>query len=143
DQRLLLATSDPVGQVLRLDQRTRRENYRVLQRVLQLAYVAGPLVHHHRVHRLCGERRARLAITAHRLQDRVDQQDQVVATVAQRRQVERYYVEAVEQVGAEVAATDLLLEVAVGRSDDPHVDRDRIGGTDRDHLALLQHAQQL
>ena len=73
----------------------------------------------------------------------VDQHDQVVPAVAQRGQLDGDHVEPVEEVGAEVAAADFLLEVAVGCRDDPHVDRDRLGGADRNHLALLQHPQQL
>ena len=41
--------------------------------------------------------------------------------VAQRRDVKGYYVEAVEEILAKIAALDLLLQVLVGRGDDPDV----------------------
>ena len=47
------------------------------------------------------------------------------------------------QVGAEAAGGHLFLKVAVGAGDDAHVDGLRDAGADRDHLALLQHAQEL
>ena len=116
----------------------------MLQRVLELAHVAGPLVHHHRVERLLAQcLHLAAALLRQYLQKLLDEQQQVVPPLAQRRQVQRDHVEAVEEVGAEVAPPHLLLEVAVGGGDDPNVHRDRLGGADRDHFPLLQHAQQL
>ena len=73
----------------------------------------------------------------------LDQEQHVVAALAQRRQVDGDDVEPVEEIGAEAAPPDLLLEVAIGRGDDADVHRDRLGGADRNHLPLLEHAQQL
>jgi hypothetical protein len=52
-------------------------------------------------------------------------------------------VEAVVQIAAEGAAPHLVLEIAIRRRDQARVDRNRLGGADGDHLALLQHAQEL
>ena len=52
-------------------------------------------------------------------------------------------VEPVVEVLAEVARRDLLLEVAVGRGDQAHVDLDRLDAADALELALLERAQQL
>ncbi len=52
-------------------------------------------------------------------------------------------VEAVVQILAEVPAHDELLQIAMRRRDDAHVDGVRFGAAHRAHLVLLQHAQQL
>ena len=58
-------------------------------------------------------------------QEVVGQQQRVAAAVAQRRNAHRDGVHAVEQVAAERALVDLLLEARVGRGDDAHIDLDR------------------
>ena len=65
------------------------------------------------------------------------------APLAQRGQAHGHDVEAVEQVLAEGAAGDELLQVAVGRGDQAHVDADGLDAADPLELALLQRAQQL
>ena len=77
------------------------------------------------------------------LEEMLHQQRNVVAPLAQRRQLHRDDVQAVEQILAERAVRDHLREVAVGRGDDAHVDLDRVRVADALELALLQHAQQL
>ena len=61
----------------------------------------------------------------------------------QRRHVDPDDAQAVEQVLAELPFRDPLLEVGVGRGDDPDVDFLRAGLADRQHLALLEESQQL
>ena len=63
--------------------------------------------------------------------------------LAQRRHDDADDVEAEAQVGAEPAGRDFLVEPAVGRRDDPHVDAARHVLADAPDLAVLQHAQQL
>src|ERR1039457_7226681 len=53
------------------------------------------------------------------------------------------HVETVEEVAAEVATLDLLLEIAIGRGKDAGIDRLRVGRADRNHLAVLQHTEEL
>jgi hypothetical protein len=67
----------------------------------------------------------------------------VARALAQRRQHDREHVQPVVEVLAERAVGDLLLEIAVRRRHDAHVDLDRLGAADPFELALLQHAQQL
>ena len=69
--------------------------------------------------------------------------EHVVAARAQRRHFDRKDAQAVEQVLAKAAVGDGLLEIAVRRRDDAHVDRVRAVVADPLVLALLQHAQQL
>ena len=71
------------------------------------------------------------------------QRRQIVRALAQRRHVNRDDVEAIEQVLAERAAGDLLLEVLVGGGDDPHVHLDDAVAAEPLELLLLQHAQHL
>ena len=73
----------------------------------------------------------------------LDQARDVPFALAQRRDVDRHDVEAVQQVFAEPALADLLVEALVGRGDDPHVDVDRLARPDARNDALLQRAQHL
>ena len=66
----------------------------------------------------------------------------VLEPLAQGRQPQRHDVQPVEQILAEQALIDLLLQVAVGGGDDPDIGPDRGAAADRRVLALLQHAQQ-
>ena len=77
------------------------------------------------------------------LQEVADEQRQVVAALAQRRQVDGDDVEAEVQVGPEAAILHALVEVAVGGGDDAHVDGDRLRAADARERALLEDAQQL
>ena len=67
----------------------------------------------------------------------------VAAALAQRRDADRDRVHAVEQVVAERALRDLLLQAGVGRRDDPHVDLDPLPAADALDDLVLQEAQQL
>ena len=71
------------------------------------------------------------------------QQGNVVATLGQRRQVQRDDVDAVVEVLPEAAGGDLSLEVAVGRRHDTDVHVHVPRRADRTDLPLLEHAQHL
>ena len=71
-----------------------------------------------------------------------DQRD-VVGALAQRRQVDREYVEAIEQVFAQLAGADRLHRVAVGRGQDADIGLLHLGRPDPHEGAGLEHAQQL
>ena len=76
-------------------------------------------------------------------EERFREQGNVFRPVAQRREMHGNHVQAIVQIGPEVAAFDLVLEVAVGRRDDPCVYGLRFGRTHWNHFTLLQNAQQL
>ena len=61
----------------------------------------------------------------------------------QRREIELDHVQPVVQVLAEAAVREHRLEVLVRRREHAHVDPLVLGGTERSHLVLLQHAQEL
>ena len=71
------------------------------------------------------------------------QDGDVLATLAQRRDVDGEDGQPVVQVLAEASALDLVLEAPVGGRHDAHVDRMGAVVADRPDLALLEHAQQL
>src|SRR6266576_7302563 len=67
----------------------------------------------------------------------------VIRALPQRWQVEGDDVETIVQIGAEAPRLDLLFEIAIGRGDEPCVDRDRLRRADGNHFAVLEHPQQL
>ena len=73
----------------------------------------------------------------------LDEQRDVFLPLAQRRQMDRNDIQAIEQILAEGSFGHHLLQIAVGRGDDAHVDLGRVRVADALELALLQHAQQL
>ena len=72
-----------------------------------------------------------------------DEHRDVLAALAQRRQLDRHDREPVVQVLAEPPAGDLGLQILVRRGDDADVDLDRLAAADALELALLEHAQHL
>ena len=77
------------------------------------------------------------------LQVVLEQRRDLLAAFAERRQVERQNLEAVEQILAEAALGDQLLEVGVGGGDDPHVNLDGVRLAERMNLMVLEEAKQL
>ena len=73
----------------------------------------------------------------------VEQQRDVLAPLAQGRQLDLDRVQPEQQVLAEAAFRRRAARRAVGRGDHPDVDRHRLVGADRDHLPLLERGQQL
>src|SRR5580704_9896408 len=71
------------------------------------------------------------------------QRQDVFAAFAQRRDLERDYAQAEIQVSAEFAGRNFAPQLAIGRRHDAHVDLARLRRADSQHLAVLEHAQQL
>ena len=121
-----------------------REQDAALDRVLQLADVAGPRMREHLAHRLVGQPAQLLAVQlAVLLDEALDQHRDVGGAFAQRRDRDRKGVEPIEEVGAELAGLHRLLQVDVGGGDDAHVDLRHLLGAEPLDLAGLQRAQQL
>ena len=94
-----------------------------LHLVLQLAHVARPVVGLEELHRLLREARRGLAELGRvALEEVLGEERDVLAALAQRRHADGEDLEAVVEVLAEAPLGDLLLEVAVRRRDDAHVD---------------------
>ena len=77
------------------------------------------------------------------LEEETDQERQVPFPVTQRGQVDGDYVQAEEQVFPKSSLRDHGAQVAVGRSDKPDVDGDRLRASDGGNFPLLKDAQQL
>ena len=67
----------------------------------------------------------------------------VLAPLAQRGHADRHDAQAIEEILAELAVGDQLVETAVGRRDDADRDANRLLAADALQLAVLQDAQQL
>ncbi|MNQ75336.1 hypothetical protein D3C85_901260 [compost metagenome] len=131
------------AQQVERDARALAEDHRPLDGVLQLAHVARPVVVADRLERLGGELQ-RLAAHARTLagQEHPGDLQHVVLALAQRRQAQRDDVQAVVEVLAELAVLGQVLQVAVGRGDQAHVDLLRLHRADPADLAFLEDAQQ-
>src|SRR6267378_1045896 len=137
-----LAGSEQIGPDL--ERRSRRQNDRTLDNVLQLAHVAGPRVADEQVHRLGRDAFGRLAESPgeatdeerHELGDLLD-------ALAQRRRTDREDAQPVEEVVAKPAAPHRVLEIAIGGRDDTDVGARGRAGADGLEFPLLQHAEEL
>ena len=122
----------------------RGEDEGPVERRLQLADVAGPGVAGEEVEDL-GVEPARVgAEVAGELDDEVlDEGREVLEAAAQRRELDRDDVEAVEEVLAELVPLDGVLEVEVGGRDDLRVGLDGLRPADALELLVLDDAQEL
>ena len=77
------------------------------------------------------------------LQEELGQLRDVFGALAQRRQLDRDDVDSIEEVLAEPPFLDRLLEVDVGRGDQPELRLDRFAAADALDLAFLDRAKQL
>ncbi len=76
-------------------------------------------------------------------EERLAQRQHVLAPFAQRRQLDREHVQAIEQVLAELPELNRLVQVAIGRRDDAGVGLEHARAAETLEFALLQHAQEL
>src|SRR5450759_3631337 len=129
---------------VRTDHRAGREHHGALDGVLELADVARPVgglerFQHARLDAVDPLARA-LRVLADEM---IDQQRDVVAPLAQRRDVDGDHVQAIVQIFLEPAVAHHLPDVPVGGGDDAHVDLVAALRAERLELPLLQDAQQL
>ena len=120
------------------------DQHRPLDALPQLPDVARPRLRLEPAGRGGGDRQ-RLALVDLRrpLQEPRAEDGDVVGTLAERRQVNRHQVDAVEQIFAELAARDHGGQRPVGRRDDAHVDFTALARAEHLEGAVLQHAQHL
>src|SRR2546430_17381664 len=67
----------------------------------------------------------------------------VFPTIPQRRDIDRYYTQAVEEIGAEISILDLVFQITMGGAHDPNVDGDRFIAPESFNSSLFKRAQQL
>ena len=77
-----------------------------------------------------------------RAEERGEERD-VLAPLGERRDADREHLQAVEEVLAEPALRDRLLQVGVGRGDDPHVRAQRPRAAERVVLLRVQEVEEL
>ncbi len=110
--------------------------------VLQFPHVARPVARQHDLERLGTQHQVTVVLAIEFLQEKLGQQRDIVAPLAQRRQKDRDHVDAVVQVGAEFAPGHRLLEILVGGTDQPHIHLDGFVAAHPLELPFLQHAQE-
>src|SRR5262245_15926935 len=129
-------------QVFGLDFMARAHDDYALDGVAQLAHVAGPGVIPHPLDRRGLEIFRRFAVGERKFAvEMLDQLRHVFRSFAQRRNFERYDVEAVEEVGAERPAFDLGFGAVIGRGDHARVDGDGRFRADGFEALLFERAQ--
>ena len=108
------------------------------------ADIARPIVADQRLEDMRRQLTLRLVVFARvEAQIMVEQDRNVLAPFAQRRQLDLDRVEPEQQVLAEALLVGERVGRYVGGGDHPHVDRNRLVRPDRHHLALLERGQQL
>ncbi len=132
---------EPVGQG---EHGAFRADDRPLDHVLQLADVAGPVVAlelvHHSFGDLSDDSSETFAQAGHECGR---EQRDVFLALAKGGEGDGKHVDAVPEILPEASRPDLVLEVAVGRGDEAHVDRDRLRPSQPLELLVLQDAQEL
>ena len=122
----------------------RTHHDRALDQVAELAHVAGPVVALERRQRLGGHLADRPSeARALAAREVLDEERDVLATLAQRRQPDRDDVQAVVEVLAEATRPHLGEQVAIARRHEAHVDDAHLRAAEPLHLALLDGAQEL
>src|ERR1700676_2598753 len=117
---------------------------RALERVVQLAHIAWPVVAHQR--RSCVRRQTRVRTSARSLElpkECVGQQRDVATTLAQRRDADVEDLEPIKQVLSKAPVRDRPPQVAVARGDDTDVSLGETRTAEPPELPLLQYPEKL
>src|SRR5215510_920939 len=126
-----------------LDLPTGCENHRPLDDVLQLPEIPRPRIALQQIERFGSEAVHLLVDLRFGLPEEVVREHRnVLGALAERRQGDGEGVEAIEEVLAELAGGQGLLEVTIGRRDDPYANLAGDHVSDRLALARLEHAQE-
>src|ERR1700722_6271684 len=123
---------------------TFRHDDGALNSVFQLPNVPGPIMRSHGGGSLfskTADSAGEFLIEA--VQEVICQQDDVRAAVSQWRDVDGEGIHAIEQVGAECTVADFVVQVGVGRGDDPYIDLDFSASPDTLQDLVLQEPKQL
>src|SRR5882762_128757 len=128
--------------MVRLDARLRANNNQALHQIAKLAYVSRPRMPQQNFHRRVSQLARLLSISgAELVQEVFGQNGNVLFAVAQWRHEEGNYIQPIEEVLAESAARNFLLEVFVGSGENAYVNGHSLAGTNWLKALLFQHAQ--
>src|ERR1700722_18429693 len=136
------AAYDVIGQQIGSDIGVRGENHGALDSVLKFTDVTGPRVGDERAqcfgaHATAGA----LVFVRIFLQEVLHQHGNVFATLAERREIDADYIEAIEKVFAELAFAHELAQIDIGGGDDADIDLNLLDSAEMHESAVLQHAQ--
>ena len=131
-------------QILGAEHRVRRHRDRALDGVLQLADIPGPVVRDQQSHGLGSDVGHGLGVLGGIPPEKVHGEDRdVLASLPQRRYVERHHAQTIEEILPELPARDQRPEIAVGGGDDPHVHPEAPGASHTLDLVLLEDPEEL
>ena len=131
------------GKVLAVDGVAAGQGRRAADAVLQLAHVAWEVAFSEEIERLVGDVQAAAVLAIETVEKGAGQQRDVARPLAQRRQEHRHDVDAIIEVGTEVAPSHCGLEVAIGGADETEIHLQRPCAADTFELAFLKDTQQL
>ena len=115
-----------------------------LDRILELPNIARPIVAGQREHRVFSKAVDRLVVfICIQLQEVHGQKLHVVLALTKRRNSNIDDIQAIEKIFAKALLFDFLVQIFVGRSENPDVGVDGPCSTETLEFAVLQHAQQL
>src|SRR5882762_11026308 len=136
------ATKELGRQMMRFNPCLGAHNHQPFDEVAQLTDISRPRIANEDFHRRVAELPRLLGVSRTEFSQEISgQRGDVFLAVAQCRNVERNYVEAIEKILAKRAARDLLFEMLVGRGDDPHIHAQSFVGTHAFEALLLEYAQ--
>src|ERR1041385_652826 len=125
--------------MLRAQGRVGRHDDGALDRVAELADIADPRVSAQQLEGAIGDRVDVLAVALAELTDEMrGEQEEVVPPLRQRREPDGHDGETVVEIFAEPSLLDRVFEIAIGRGDEPDVDRDGLAPAHALDLALLR-----
>ena len=113
-----------------------------LDDVLELADVAGPPVRAERGHGVGWDEVVDRTVVALLAEEVLDEERDVLGTLAKRRDREHDDRDAVVEVEPEAAVVDLGAQIAVRRGDEAHVDRDLVAAADAAEAPPLERPEQ-
>jgi hypothetical protein len=135
--------ADVIRDELDADRRARSQDDRALDDVLELAHIAGPVVRGEQVEGLRRQLQIRFAVLLPVLGQEVPhEQRDVVAALAERRQLDGDHVEAVEEVLPEPPLLHGLPEIPRRGGDEADVDANGLEAAQPHELAVLHDAQE-
>src|SRR5262245_60318085 len=112
--------------------------------MLKLADVARPSITHQCLHRIPINPRDILAkFSLESLNEVVGEQGNIFGAIDQRRYGDREHIKSMIQIQPKFAFVDELIQPAICRCDDPHINSIRMGSTNSFEFFFLQNAQQL
>src|SRR5580704_108749 len=141
---VIVRRGDGGQRALDADHRTAREDAGAFDHIAELADVAGPGMRAEPPEAVGIDPGKLLAEFPLEMGDEmVGQPRDVLATLAERRDVNRQHVQSIEEIGAQATIRDVALEVAIRGRDEANVDANRARCADAFDLLFLQRAQEL